>query len=66
MQKNASACQGRKKDGCMIEGMGCPGGCVAGVGTILPIKQAKDAVAKSVGESTEKIPPKDLLEIELD
>lgn len=55
-----------KKDGCMIEGMGCPGGCVAGVGTILPIKQAKAAVAKSVEESTEKIPPRDLLEIELD
>lgn len=55
-----------KKDGCMIEGMGCPGGCVAGVGTILPINKAKLAVSKSVKESTEKIPPKDLLEIELD
>lgn len=22
-----------KKDGCLIEGMGCPGGCVAGAGT---------------------------------
>ena len=55
-----------KKDGCMIEGMGCPGGCVAGVGTIQPIKQAKAAVAKSVEESTKKIPPKDLLETELD
>lgn len=55
-----------KKDGCMIEGMGCPGGCVAGVGTILPINKAKAAVAKCVKESTEKLPPKDLLEIELD
>lgn len=55
-----------KKDGCMIEGMGCPGGCVAGAGTILPISNAKAAVAKSVKESTEKIPPKDLLEIKLD
>ena len=55
-----------KKDGCMIEGMGCPGGCIAGVGTLLPINKAKLAVAKSVKESTEKIPPKDLLEIELD
>ena len=50
----------------MIEGMGCPGGCIAGVGTLLPINKAKLAVAKSVKESTEKIPPKDLLEIELD
>ena len=55
-----------KKDGCMIEGMGCPGGCVAGVGTILPNNKAKLAVAKSVKESTVKIPAKDLLEIELD
>lgn len=54
-----------RKDGCMIEGMGCPGGCVAGVGTILPINKAKAAVAKSVKDSTQKIPPKDLLEIEL-
>ena len=46
--------------------MGCPGGCVAGVGTILPIASAKAAVAKSVKESTEKVPPKDLLEIKLD
>lgn len=54
-----------KKDGCMIEGMGCPGGCVAGVGTILPINKAKVAVAKTVKESSTKIPPQDLLEIEL-
>lgn len=55
-----------KKDGCMIEGMGCTGGCIAGVGTILSIPKAKVAVEKSVKESTVKIPPKDLLEIELD
>ena len=55
-----------KKDGCMIEGMGCPGGCVAGVGTIIPIMKAKAAVANTVKESTKKLPPKDLLEIELD
>lgn len=55
-----------KKDGCMIEGMGCPGGCIAGVGTILSIPKAKLAVEKSVRESTVKVPPKDLLEIELD
>ena len=55
-----------KKDGCMIEGMGCPGGCVAGAGTILPISNAKAAVARSVKDSTEKVPPKDLLEIKLD
>ena len=35
-----------KKNGCLIEGMGCPGGCVAGAGTNIPIAQA----AKEVGQ----------------
>ncbi|MDE7086648.1 MAG: 4Fe-4S dicluster domain-containing protein, partial [Clostridia bacterium] len=30
-----------KIQGCLIEGMGCPGGCVAGVGTIIPPEKAK-------------------------
>lgn len=54
-----------KKDGCLIEGMGCTGGCVAGVGTNLPINKAKAAVEKAVRESTQKIPSKDLLDLEL-
>ena len=54
-----------KKDGCMIEGMACPGGCVAGAGTNIPIAQATAAVKKFVKDSTKKIPPKDLEEIEL-
>ena len=30
-----------KKNGCLIgEGMACPGGCVAGAGTNIPIPQA--------------------------
>ena len=33
-----------KKNGCLIEGMGCPGGCVAGAGTNIPINQATVAV----------------------
>lgn len=55
-----------KMDGCMIEGMGCPGGCVAGAGTILPIPKAKAEVEKMKKASTRKIPPKELREIELD
>ena len=55
-----------KKDGCLIEGMGCPGGCVAGAGTNIPISKAKLAVKKSVKDSSKKIPPKELGEIELD
>lgn len=53
-------------DGCLIEGMGCPGGCIAGAGTIAPIKSAKTAVEKTVKESTKKLPPKDLVDIVLD
>ena len=55
-----------KKDGCLIEGMGCPGGCVGGAGTNIPIPKATLAVKKSVKDSSKKIPPKELGEIELD
>ena len=49
-----------KMDGYMIEGMGCPGGCVAGVGTIIPPERAKVAVDQVVKQSKSPIPPKDL------
>ena len=29
-----------KRDGYLLEGMGCPGGCVAGAGTITPVKES--------------------------
>ena len=44
----------------MIEGMGCPGGCVAGVGTIIPPERAKFAVEQLVKQSEEPIPPKEM------
>ena len=49
-----------KLNGYMIEGMGCPGGCVAGVGTIIPPEKAKVAVDAIVKDSENKIPSKDL------
>ena len=49
-----------KLNGYMIEGMGCPGGCVAGVGTIIPPERAKMAVDAVVRSSTESIPPKEM------
>ncbi len=49
-----------KYNGYMIEGMGCPGGCVAGVGTIIPPEKAKIAVDMTVKASEEQIPPRDL------
>ena len=49
-----------KLNGYMIEGMGCPGGCVAGVGTIIDPVKAKVFVDMSVKNSQENIPPKEL------
>ena len=54
-----------KKNGCLIEGMGCPGGCVAGAGTNLSVEKATVQVKKFVENSTKKIPAKDLYEIDL-
>ena len=54
-----------KKNGCLIEGMGCPGGCVAGAGTNIPIQEAKKEVQKFVNNSTKHLPPKELENIEL-
>ena len=48
-----------KKNGCLIEGMACPGGCIAGAGTNIAINQAarevqrfKDSAVKKVPDST--------------
>ena len=54
-----------RKNGYLIEGMGCPGGCVAGAGTLIPVPEAKKDVQQIVKESTKKLPPKQLREIEL-
>ncbi len=34
-----------KFDGYLLEGMACPGGCVAGAGTLQPVEKSKKAVA---------------------
>ncbi|MBQ3783958.1 MAG: 4Fe-4S dicluster domain-containing protein [Lachnospiraceae bacterium] len=54
-----------KMNGCLIEGMGCPGGCVAGAGTNIPIPDAKREVSNFVKNSTNQLPPKELEDIEL-
>ena len=46
-----------KKNGCLIEGMACPGGCIAGAGTNSPLPQAAKAVAGFKAEAAEKVPP---------
>ena len=54
-----------RMNGCLIEGMGCPGGCIAGAGTNIPVAKAKKNLAAFVKNSTKPIPPKELEEIEL-
>lgn len=55
-----------KMNGCLIEGMGCPGGCMGGAGTNIPLNKAKMELKKYKEKSTQKIPQYDVLEIELD
>lgn len=54
-----------KMNGCLIEGMGCPGGCVAGAGTNIPVAKAQKKIKEFVKASTNPLPPKELAEIEL-
>ena len=55
-----------KLNGCLIEGMGCPGGCMAGAGTNVSVKAAAAELKKFQAASQRKIPSKDLLELHLD
>ena len=45
-----------KYKGYLLEGMGCPGGCVAGAGTLLPIDQAVKGVETAKKLATRKNP----------
>lgn len=64
-KKLLSLAKSGKLNGYMLEGMGCPGGCIAGAGTIQPINQARAEVRKIVENSSRKVPPIELKEIEL-
>lgn len=45
-----------KKNGCLIEGMACPGGCVAGAGTNIAVMQAAKEVNIFKTKAEERIP----------
>ena len=66
LPQGAAARQVGKLNGALIEGMGCPGGCVAGAGTNIAIGKASNLVKKTVSSSTEAIPPKELAEVRLE
>ena len=55
-----------KLNGSLIEGMGCPGGCIAGAGTNIAVNRAAGLVKKTVASSTEQLPPKELAEVRLE
>ena len=45
-----------KFDGYLLEGMACPGGCVAGAGTILPVDLASRVVGQYQKEADKSSP----------
>ena len=44
-----------KYDGYLLEGMACPGGCIAGAGTLQPIVRAKAAVNRFKNTAAKKV-----------
>lgn len=44
-----------KYDGYLLEGMGCPGGCVAGAGTLQPVRRASSSVQQYMHKAEHKI-----------
>ena len=45
-----------KRNGYLLEGMACPGGCVAGAGTLLPVDLAAKVVSRYQAEATTATP----------
>ena len=54
-----------KLNGCMIEGMACPGGCMGGAGTNVPVAKSSKELKKFLASCSKKLPPKGLVDIEL-
>ena len=44
-----------KYNGYLLEGMACPGGCVAGAGTMQPIKKSQGAVKIYATKANHKV-----------
>ncbi len=49
-----------KREGYLLEGMGCPGGCVGGAGINVPVGKGTEAVRQFSEETQKKVPEKDL------
>ena len=57
-RKLMAMAKGGKYDGYLLEGMACPGGCVAGAGTLLPVNLATKVVGNYQSE-TDRTSPTD-------
>ena len=51
-----------RMNGCLIEGMACPGGCIAGAGTNVAILQAQKALSSFQNEAERKLPPQNAMD----
>ncbi len=54
-----------KYNGYLLEGMGCPGGCVAGAGTLQPVRQSTASIQKYSSEAEKKQATESLYKITL-
>lgn len=52
-RKMMSMAKAGKRNGYLLEGMACPGGCVAGAGTIRPVKETAASVERFKNEAPE-------------
>ena len=50
-KKMLTLAKAKKYEGYLLEGMGCPGGCVAGAGTISPVRDSAMTVEKFKNEA---------------
>ena len=55
-----------KKNGCLIEGLACPGGCVAGAGTNIAIDKAAKELFKFKSEAKEVLPGPDVKQSDIE
>ncbi len=54
-RKMLTVAKAGKRNGYLLEGMACPGGCVGGAGTIIPINKAGAAIRKYKDTSDKKV-----------
>ncbi len=47
----SSILEAKKYDGYLLEGMACPGGCIAGAGVVAPVNKSSTAVQKRVSDT---------------